>query len=161
MLSLETTSGRAGEADAIGGGIHARIRGCHGDLSKGASDQAEKEGKCFHGREGKGGRIPPIVSPDQCSDQAVTLADRSREDAPLIAALALHGGGEDACRLHINHHRVDGALVALRVQSHASDDLRAGLFAVLNQGGADGVAGDQVEVHRWCGGTEITIQASI
>ena len=106
-----------------------------------------RKGNAFMVGKRRGDPSPLIVSPDQSSDQAVALADRSREDAPLIAALALHGGGEDACRLHINHHRVDGALVALRVQSHASDDLRAGLFAVLNQGGADGVAGDQVEVH--------------
>ena len=42
------------------------------------------------GKERGGEGSPPIVSPDQRSDQAVTLADRSREDAPG-AALAVAG----------------------------------------------------------------------
>lgn len=90
MLSFDSTSGRTGEADAIGGGFCARINGCQCHLSNTAGEQAEKEGKCFHGREGKGEGSPRIVSPDQSSDQAVALADRSRIDKPG-AALAVAG----------------------------------------------------------------------
>jgi hypothetical protein len=96
----------------------------------------------------RGDCSPRIVSADQGSDQAIPLADAVWPDKPLITALALHSGAQNAIPLHINHDGVDGALVALRIQSHALDDLRACLFAVLNQSGANSVAGDQVKVHR-------------
>ena len=68
MLSLETTSGRAGEADALGSGIHARINGCQCHLSDAAGEQAEQEGECFHGglfKGWKGAGCPPYgITPE-------------------------------------------------------------------------------------------------
>ena len=107
-------------------------------------------GECFeHGR--KGGRIPPYGSTDQGGDQPITLADCARQDVPG-AALAVAGtdGVKDTLPLQIDHNGVNGALVALRIESHAPNDLRAGLGSVLDQGSANGVAGEEVEVHR-CG----------
>ena len=64
--------------------------------------------------------MPPVGSTDQGSDHTVTLADLIREDAPLIAlAIRVQGSGENALPLQIHHNGVDGALVALRIQSHA------------------------------------------
>ena len=98
---------------------------------------------------GGGIESPRIVSSDQGSDQAIPLSDCGRIDPPQIAlAVTVTGCKQNAIALHIHHNGVNGALMALRVQSHALDDLRACLIAVLNQGGANGVAGDQVKVHR-------------
>ena len=86
MLSLQSTNGRAGEADAICCGVCARINGCHGNLCKTAGEQAEQDGKCFHDDEVRkgGGDAPRSVSGDQSSDQAVTLADRGGNHEPQI-----------------------------------------------------------------------------
>ena len=77
-------------------------------------------------------------STDHGSDQAVTLSDCLRIDKPQIPlTIVCSGGAQDAVTLQINHNGVDGALVALRIQSHAPDDLRAGLGSLLNQGRTD------------------------
>ena len=99
-----------------------------------------------------GGSDPPrIVSPDQGSDQAITLADLTGDDEPEIP-LAVVGacGAQNAIALQIHHNGVDGALVALRIHAHAPHDVGAGLGTVLDQGGADGDAGESGEVH-WSG----------
>lgn len=88
-------------------------------------------------------------STDQGSDQAVTLADRGGMNEPQITlAVVGTGGTQDAAALHFNHESVNGALVLGRVETHAPDDLRAGLRSLLNQGGANGGANDGAEVHR-------------
>ena len=63
---------------------------------------------------------------------------------------ALPRDGVDLCpelpiALQIDHNGVDGALVALGVHAHATDDLRAGLGTVVQQGGADSDADEGVE----------------
>lgn len=97
---------------------------------------------------GGGGAAPRSVSPDQGSDQAVTLADLIGVDEPQIAPLTLHGGAQSALPLQIDHNGVDGALVALGIESHAAHDVGASLGTVLDQGAADGDAGESGEVHR-------------
>ena len=91
---------------------------------------------------------PRTVSPDQSSDQAITLADAVGVDEPG-ATLAVAGadGIQDPLTLQIDHDSVDGALVALRIESHAPHDVGAGLGTVLDQSGADGDAGESGEVH--------------
>jgi len=98
---------------------------------------------------GRGVVCPPYGSTDQGSDQAVTLADGSGENIPG-AALAVAGvdGVKDALPLHFNHDGVNSALMLAGVHSHASDDLRAGLGSVLNQGRANSGADGGAEVHR-------------
>jgi hypothetical protein len=84
-----------------------------------------------HGRKGRS--APRIVSSDQGSDQAVTLADCGRIDPPQIAlAVTVTGCKQNAIALHVHHNGVDGALVALGIQSHAPHNIRACLIAVLN-----------------------------
>ena len=96
---------------------------------------------------GGGDCSPRIVSPDQ-SSEAIPFADGGGIDEPLVPlAIAEAHGVDDALPLHVYHHSVDCALVAAGIQSHALDDLRAGLGTVFNQGGADGVAGESGEVH--------------
>lgn len=92
---------------------------------------------------------PPYGSTDQGGDQAVTLADRSGDNEPQVTlAIVATGGAQGAIALQVNHDGVNGALVTLRIQSHAANQFGAGLGTVLNQGGADGGADDAVEVHR-------------
>lgn len=79
--------------------------------------------------------------------EAVTLADVVHIEVPLAT---LPRDGVDfrpdlPIALQIDHHGVDGSLVALGVHSHATDDLRAGLGTVVEQGGTDGDAGEGVE----------------
>ena len=90
-----------------------------------------------------------MLSTDHGSDQAVTLADGIGADAPQIT-LAILGasGSQNPCILQINHHGVNSALVALRVQTHAAHKVAAGLWTMLDQGGANGGADDGAEVHR-------------
>ena len=79
--------------------------------------------------------------------EAVTEADVVNVEVPL-ATLARDGVDlrpELPIALQIDHHGVDGALVALGVHTHATDDLRAGLGTVVQQGGADSDAGEGVE----------------
>ena len=90
---------------------------------------------------------PPYWSTDQRGSESVTLADLVGVNEPYIAALALHGGAQNAIALHVHHNGVDGALVALRVQSHAPHDVGAGLRSLLNQSRANGDAGESGEVH--------------
>ena len=59
-------------------------------LAKVQAIRQKRKGSAFMVGKERGGRIPPIVSPDQCSNQAVTLADFVREDAPG-APLAVAG----------------------------------------------------------------------
>ena len=89
-----------------------------------------------------------IRSTDHGGDQAVTVADRCREDKPQIT-LPIVGacGGDDTLTLQINHNSVNGALMAAGVQTHTPNDVRAGLGTVLNQGAANGDAGQGGEVH--------------
>ncbi len=97
----------------------------------------------------RGDCSPRIVSSDQGRDQAVTLADCGRIDPPQIAlAVTVTGCKQNAIALHVHHNGVNGALVALGIQSHAPHNIRACLIAVLNQVGADGSADDAVKVHR-------------
>jgi len=90
-----------------------------------------------------------MLSTDQGSDQAVPLADGIGADTPQIT-LAILGasGSQNPCILKINHHGVDGALVALRIHAHATDDLSAAHGTLLDQDAADHGAGDQVKAHR-------------
>lgn len=79
--------------------------------------------------------------------EAVTLADVVDIKVPLAA---LARDGVDLCpelpiALQIDHHGVDGALVALGVHTHAANDLRAGLGTVVEQGGTDSDANEGVE----------------
>lgn len=94
--------------------------------------------------------LPRIVSSqDRCSE-SVTLADLVGVDEPQIPlAVAAAGCSQDACLLQVNHQGMDGALVAAGVHPHASDDLRACLGTLLNQGGADAGA-DQGGDHGGC-----------
>ena len=148
MLSFDATNGRTGDADPIGSGVCARINGCQRCLCNAKRQQAEQDGECFHGERG-GASLPPYGSTDQGSDQAVALADPIGIDEPG-AALAVAGadGIQRALALKINHHGVDGALVALRVHAHNADQIGARLRTLLDQDAADHGAGDQVEVHR-------------
>ena len=95
--------------------------------------------------------LPPIVSPDQGGSESITLADLTGDDEPEIP-LAVVGacGTQNAITLQIDHHGVNGALVALRIHAHAPNDVGAGLGTFLNQGGADSDAGESGEVH-WSG----------
>lgn len=99
---------------------------------------------------GGGEAIPPrIVSPDQGSNDPITLADRGREDAPLVTlAVAMAGGEQNPIALHVYHHGVDGAFVALRVKSHGAYQFGACMVTILNQVSADRGADDGGEVHR-------------
>ena len=88
-------------------------------------------------------------STDQGSDQAVTLADAVREDAPAVTLAVLGAGcGEDPCILQIHHDGVNGSLVAAGIQSHAAHKVAAGLGSLLDQGRTHGGADDGAEVHR-------------
>jgi hypothetical protein len=92
---------------------------------------------------------PPYGSTDHGSDQAITLADGSGQDEPFIPlAIGGAGGVQDTLALHVHHNGVNGAFVAARVQSHAPHDVGAGLGPLLDQGAADGGAGESGEVHR-------------
>jgi hypothetical protein len=96
-----------------------------------------------------GGESPRIVSPDEGGDDAVTLADLVRQDAPG-ATLAIAGADsvQHPITLQIDHHSVNGALVAAGIHAHGADQIGAGLRSLLNQDAADHGAGDQVKVHR-------------
>ncbi len=101
-----------------------------------------------HGRKG-GGILPPVGSTDESSDQAITLADLTGDDEPEIPLAVVGAGGiQNAITLQIDHDGMDGALVAAGIHAHAPNDVGAGLGTVLNQGGADGGAGESGEVHR-------------
>lgn len=92
---------------------------------------------------------PPIVSPEQGGGDPVTLADALGIDSPLVTlAVAVCGGEQDTLPLHFNHQGVDGALVALRVQSHGAYQFGAGVSTVLNQVSANRSTDDAVKVHR-------------
>jgi len=97
----------------------------------------------------RGDCSPRIVSSDHGSDQAVTLADGGRVDKPG-APLAVAGadGVQDTLPLHIHHNGVDGALVALGIQSHAPHNIRACLGSLLDEDDANSSADDGGEVHR-------------
>lgn len=98
---------------------------------------------------GWGVGAPRIVSPEQGSGKTITLADRSGENVPG-AALAVAGtdGIQGTLTLKIDHHGVDGALVAAGIHAHGANQIGAGLRSLLNQDAANHGAGDQVEVHR-------------
>ena len=86
---------------------------------------------------------------DQGSDQAITLADAIPPDEPQITlAVLVVRCSQDTIALHVHHDGVNGALVAAGIESHAVNDVRAGLGSVLNQRGADCSAGECGEVHR-------------
>jgi len=90
---------------------------------------------------------PQSLRSDEDCSEAVTLADGAHVKMPLAA---LPRDGVDLCpelpiALQIDHNGVDGALVALGVHAHATDDLRAGLGTVVQQGGADSDADEGVE----------------
>lgn len=65
-----------------------------------------------------------------------------------LAGVIVPGCGENPRILKIDHNSVNGALVALRIHAHATDDLSAAHGTLLNQDAANHDAGDQVEVHR-------------
>jgi len=93
------------------------------------------------GVRGEPSRVPQnhsMGSTDHGGDQPVTLADCLRIDKPQIPfAIVCSGGAQNAALFHVNHNGMDGALMAPWVHSHASDDLRAGLGTLLNQGRTD------------------------
>lgn len=96
------------------------------------------------------GSTSPVGSTDQGSSKAVTLAYLVGVDEPQIPlTVSTEGCPKDAIPLQIDHQGVDGALVAAGVHPHASDDLRAGLGTLLNQGAADSGA-DQGGNHGEC-----------
>lgn len=97
----------------------------------------------------RGDCSPRMGSTDHGSDQAVTLADCGRIDPPLIAlAVTVTGCKQNAIALHIHHNGVDGALMALGIQSHAPHNIRACLGSLLDEDDANSSADDGGEVQR-------------
>ena len=97
----------------------------------------------------RGDCSPRIVSSDQGRDQAVTLADCGRIDPPQIAlAVTVTGCKQNAIALHVHHNGVNGALMALGIQSHAPHNIRACLGSLLDEDDANSGADDGGEVHR-------------
>ena len=93
--------------------------------------------------------LPPIISPDQGSNQAIPLADLMIIDKPFCPlAIAGTDGVNSALPLHLNHNGMNGALMAAGIQTHAPHNIGARLGTVLNQGGANGGANQGGEVHR-------------
>ena len=91
------------------------------------------------------------LSPEDGSSETIPLSDCGREDKPEVALAILGTGRADhTITLQIHHHGVNRTLVALGIHAHGPDDLGAGLGTFLNQGGADGDAGQSGEVH-WFG----------
>ena len=68
--------------------------------------------------------LPPIISPDQGSNQAIPLADSTGQDKPG-APLAIAGTDsvKDTLPLHLNHNGVNGALVLAGIQTHPPDNI--------------------------------------
>jgi hypothetical protein len=97
----------------------------------------------------RGDCSPRIVSPDQGSSKAVTLADLIDADEPQIplARGIVAGGAQDAITLQVHHQGVDGALVAAGIQTQFADQIGAGMGTALDQGGSDGGAEDGAD-HR-------------
>ena len=89
------------------------------------------------------------ASTDHSGDQAVTLADRGGHDEPQIPLAIVGAGGiQDPFLLQVNHQSVDGALVALGVQTQFPHQVGAGVGTALDQSAADRGADDGVE-HRF------------
>jgi len=97
---------------------------------------------------GVDGQPTPSRSDRQGGGKAITLADRGGHDEPEVAlAVVAAGGIQDACLLQVNHHGVDGALMAAGVHAHGANQVAAGHRAVVDQAGADRGADDGGE-HR-------------
>jgi len=98
-------------------------------------------------------RVDYTQSPNQGGNHSITLANLVCFNEPKVAPLAFHCGAQNPGGFHINHHGVNGALVAPGIETHAPHKVGARLRSDLDQGSADGGADDGGEDHRsvWCG----------
>ena len=83
-------------------------------------------------------RLNRLSQTHQDGTEAVTLA-RGFNQVPEVPLLALADPWcpQDTLFLHVNHHGMDGALVALGIQSHCQHDAGAGAGTLGGDGGAD------------------------
>lgn len=73
------------------------------------------------------------------SSDAVTLADRTSGQVPLatLQGLVVQFCPKHSIGFHVAHDGVDGALVALGIQSKRLDQFTAGLGSVVDDGRSD------------------------
>ena len=87
-----------------------------------------------------GGRCNPqsLRSHEDCSE-AVTLADHAAGDVPFctLQGLVVQFCPKHSIGFHVTHDGVDGALVALGVQSKRLDQFTTGAGSVVDDGRAD------------------------